>query len=200
MHVKLGHFNSLIWVADFATGEPVADANVSIYKDAVSLLSADKQVLSKGKKDQDGIVLLEGTEKLDSELKTFSWRCRKDSCERLFIKVEEKDQMALIPLDRYFEVNTYRASSYSSYSSQKKAFGHIYARGTTAQGVYRAGDIMQFKLYVRNQDNQTFIPPPRQGYQLEIIDPSGKSVHKNDKIELSEFGGFNGEYTIPKPL
>ena len=28
VHVKLGHFNSLVWVTDLATGKPVADAHV----------------------------------------------------------------------------------------------------------------------------------------------------------------------------
>ncbi|MGR9099754.1 MAG: MG2 domain-containing protein, partial [Gammaproteobacteria bacterium] len=198
LHVKLGHFNTLVWVTDLASGEPVADAKVSIYKDAVALLSPGKAVLSAGTTGPGGTVVLDGVEKLDPQLETFGWRCSRDDCERLFVKVEKNGQMALIPLNHDFEVDAYRASGYTVYARQQKEFGHIRSWGTTAQGVYRPGDTMQYKLYVRNQNNTAFVPPPRQGYRLEIIDPSGKTVHRVEKVELNEFGGFHGDYRIPE--
>lgn len=198
MHVKLGHFNTLVWVTDLATGEPVSEANVSVHVNALAELAHEKPAFVQATTDNEGIALLPGTDKLDPMLATFDWRCRKDSCYRLHVKVEKDGQIALLPLENAFEIDSYRASNYSVYASPQKQFGHIRAWGATAQGVYRAGDTMQFKLYVRNQDAKSFVPAPRQGYQLEIIAPTGKTVHTIDDLELSEFGAYHGEYKIPK--
>src|SRR5678809_884275 len=71
-------------------------------------------------------------------------------------------------------------------------------RGTTPQGVYRAGDTVQYKVYVRDQDNQRFIPAPRVGYRLQIIDPTDKVVHEVQEVSLSAFGAYHGEFTVPQ--
>ena len=198
LHVKFGHFNSLVWVTDFATGAAVADARVIIYKDALSSLSDNKPVLAEAKTDKEGIAVLSGGEKLDPELETFGWKCSDDDCPRLFVRVEKNGEMAVLPLNHHFEVNTYRASGYSVFSRQRKKYGHIHSWGTTAQGIYRAGDTIQYKFYVRNQDNRTFVEAPREGYTLEIIDPAGKAVDVVKDIELSEFGAFSAEYKVPE--
>ena len=59
----------------------------------------------------------------------------------------------------------------------RRRYGHIHTWGTTAQGVYKAGDTIQYKLYVRDQNNETFVPAPGEGYTLNVIDPTGKIVH-----------------------
>lgn len=198
VHVKIGHFNTLVWVTDFASGAPVPDANVSIYKDALTSLSMPQTLFAEGLTDASGIVLLKGTEQLDPKLDTFGWECYKDDCPRLLVRVEKQDGLAIVPLTNDFAVDSYRASGYSVFSNQQKQYGHMHGWGTTAQGVYRAGDTMQYKLYVRNQDNRHFVAPPRDGYLLEIIDPSGKTVHQVKDIHLSEFGAYSGEYKIPE--
>jgi len=45
IHAKIGHFNSIIWVTDMATGLPVSGAKVVIYKDKLTELSANKSLL-----------------------------------------------------------------------------------------------------------------------------------------------------------
>ncbi len=72
------------------------------------------------------------------------------------------------------------------------------AWGMTAQGIYRAGDTMQYKLYVRNQDNDGFIAPPDGKYSLEISDAAGKKVEEIKSLTLNDFGSFSGEYKIPE--
>ncbi len=198
VHVKLGHFNTLVWVTDFAGGQPVADAQVSIYRDAVANLSQPDKLLATANTDADGIAILAGSSDLDPELKTFSWSCFKDDCPRLMVRVDKQQDMALLPLSRHFEVNTYRASGYSVFSRQQTKYGHIHSWGMTAQGVYRAGDTLQYKFYVRNQDNRRFVVAPKGDYQLEIIDPAGKAIHTLPNIELSEFGAYSGEFKIPE--
>nr|NIP39385.1 large extracellular alpha-helical protein [Candidatus Dadabacteria bacterium]NIS09575.1 large extracellular alpha-helical protein [Candidatus Dadabacteria bacterium]NIV43084.1 large extracellular alpha-helical protein [Candidatus Dadabacteria bacterium]NIX16050.1 large extracellular alpha-helical protein [Candidatus Dadabacteria bacterium]NIY22752.1 large extracellular alpha-helical protein [Candidatus Dadabacteria bacterium] len=212
LQVKAGHFNTLVWVTDLKTGQPVAGAEVSVYKDILSELNSENKIPGSISTDENGIAILAGLKDIDPDLETFNWRCKKDkckpmtfnrdcsedNCERIFIRVDSEEGMALIPLIRRFEVNTYRVSNYTVGRSSKMEYGHIRTWGTTAQGVYRAGDTIQYKFYVRNQDGKIFMPPPKGKYLLKIIDPKGKAVHEVKDLTLSDFGSYSGEYKIPK--
>src|SRR5690606_28827524 len=78
------------------------------------------------------------------------------------------------------------------------AFGHLAAWGTTAQGVYRAGDTMSFKIYVRGQSNEEFVAAPRGPYTLEIVDPTGRPVHTVENVTLSAYGAYDGGFSLPE--
>jgi hypothetical protein len=41
VHVKIGHYNTLVWVTDFATGKPVEGARVSLYRSTYGALPQD---------------------------------------------------------------------------------------------------------------------------------------------------------------
>jgi uncharacterized protein YfaS (alpha-2-macroglobulin family) len=140
--------------------------------------------------------MLAGIREIDPDLKFI--QAYKMDAPRLFVKIEKADDLALVPLDRQFRVDTYRASRYSVYPSLRRRYGHIHTWGITAQGVYKAGDTVQYKLYVRDQNNETFVPAPREGYTLEVVDPSGKIVHTVSDISLSDFGAHDGEFTISR--
>ncbi|MDD2723228.1 MAG: alpha-2-macroglobulin family protein [Methylovulum sp.] len=197
VHYKLGHFNSLVWVTDMATGQPVADARVSLYQDAFTTLHTATDISAKASTDTSGVALLPGTDTLDPDL-SITTRYQ-DEASRYFLSVEKDDDMALLPIAQSFTIDTYRASgSVAVYPYKQMRYGHTHAWGTTAQGIYRAGDIIQYKIYVRNQDNNGFIPPPAGSYRLKIIDPMGKEVHERKDISLSAFGGTSGEFTVPK--
>jgi alpha-2-macroglobulin len=201
LHVKLGHFSSLVWVVDLATGRPVPDAAVSIYVDRLTRLTADGAKLAVAQTDASGVALLPGTRVLDPQLRLLAYGCGEthiDACARLFVRVDGRDGMALLPLEHRFEVNAFRASNYTVWSRGRPAFGHLHTWGTTAQGVYRAGDTMEFKVYVRDQDNEAYVPAPRGLYDLDIVDPTGRTVHTTTGITLSEFGAFDGTYAIPQ--
>jgi hypothetical protein len=158
VHVKLGHYNTLVWVTDFKTGQPVAGATVKIFRDTYTALPADPAVLTRAVTDAGGVALLAGTREIDPRLKVIY--AYKLSEPRLFVQVEKTDDLALVPLDYQFRVDTYRASRYSVSPQMRRRYGHIHTWGTTAQGVYRAGDTIQYKLYVRDQRIETFVPAP----------------------------------------
>lgn len=199
LHVKAGHYNTLVWVTDLATGQPVQNAKVRIYTDRINDLSAPATPLDTAQTDASGLASLKGNLDLDPELKLLNW-CREgyNACERLFVRIDKDGEMALMPLEPRFEINTYRASNNSIWPSSHKQYGHIHAWGTTAQGIYRAGNTIQYKFYVRNQDNDAYVPAPQEGYTLHIIDPTGKTVHEVKELTLSEFGSHSGEYTVPE--
>lgn len=196
VHLKLGHFNSLIWVTDLATGKPVIDAKVEIYSGRYSSLASPAKIIETTATDRHGIARLSGTLTLSPDLKLVdSWN-RDDP--RLFVRITGDHDMALLPLDRHFEADTWQASRETVYPASQDRYGHIHSWGTTAQGVYRAGDTLQFKLYLRDQNNEGFVAAPKAHYHLEIVDPQGNIVHRIENIELNKFGSYAGEYTVPK--
>jgi uncharacterized protein YfaS (alpha-2-macroglobulin family) len=196
VHAKVGHYNTLVWVTDLKTGQPVVAASVTIFYATYATLVPRPEILSQAVTDTDGVAILAGTRELDPKLKLiYAYQTAE---RRLFVKIEKADDLALVPLDQDFRVDTYRASRYTVSPSMRRRYGHIHAWGATAQGVYKAGDTIQYKLYVRDQSNETFVPAPREGYALEIIDPSGKIVDVVTDIKLSEFGAYHGEFTIKK--
>ena len=198
VHLKLGHFNSVAWVTDMASGAPVANAKVSLYEDAFTTLQAMKKPSAQATTDALGVALLPGTDTLDPDL-SMTMRKYQDSDTRYFLRVEKGDDIALLPVSYSYEIDSYRTSgSESVYPSNKERYGHMRAWGTTAQGIYRAGDTVQYKITVRNQDNDRFVPPPLKGYRLKIIDPMGKVIEDKKHITLSAFGGTSGEFTVPK--
>jgi uncharacterized protein YfaS (alpha-2-macroglobulin family) len=188
VHAKVGHFNSLVWVTSMTTGEPIRDANVSVFVDTLTKLSATPTNLAAAVTDHNGTAALPGLFSLDPKVQYVSqWD---DAKPRLFIHVTKGGEMALVPLSWDYQV--YDGEVYPSSQPQH---GHIHSWGTTAQGLYRLGDTIQFALWVRDQNNDRFIAAPREGYSLEVQDPTDKVVLRVPSLTLSEFGSFAGEFT-----
>jgi alpha-2-macroglobulin len=197
VHLKLGHFNTIAWVTDMATGAPVSGAKVSLYKDALTTLHVVNDVTASATTDDNGLAALPGTDTLDPDLSLT--QAYGDDKTRYFVRVDKGSDMALLPISQSYIIDSYRSTgSEAVYPTNRERYGHMRAWGTTAQGIYRAGDLVQYKIYVRDQSNDAFIPPPQKGYRLKIIDPTGKVVEDIKDVELSAFGGVSGEFTTPK--
>lgn len=195
VHVKLGHFESIAWVVDFSTGKPVSGVSISVFISTFKDLSSGKKSLVSAVTDENGIAVFAGTDQLDpDQVLLRSWQ---DDDLHLFAKASKGSDMALLPLVNDFEIGTWRISD-DVYARTREKDGHMMAWGMTAQGVYRAGDTMQYKLYVRGQDNESLVPPPNAQYKLEIRDPKDKVVQTIDNIKLNQFGSYAGEYALPK--
>lgn len=212
IHVKAGHYNTLVWVTDFSTGLPVPGVKVDVYKDAFNIgglveriiknFKQDNEigeVLTTGVTDSNGIAVLEGTEKIDPSLKLLNgyyWSWQESA--QLFVRASKKEDVAFLPLISQFNVEERGANDQYIGTYLERRYGHIHTWGTTAQGVYKAGDTVQYKFYVRDQDNKAFVPAPREHYTLKVADPMDKIVHEVKDITLSEFGAYDGEFTVPK--
>ena len=194
---KMGHFNTLVWVTSLKTGEPVEGAEVVIVKNVKSALKADAPVLAKAVTAKDGSAILPGNETLDPELAVERWPYEKDDATTFFVKVNKGGHMALLPIDSDFEIDTWRVSNSTVSSGMSPKYGHMKAWGTTAQGLYRAGDTLSYKIYVRNQDNDRSVLPPLKKYSLAVKDPMDQTVFERKDIELSKFGAFDGSLNIP---
>ena len=187
VHFKFGHFNSYAWVTDLSTGKPVADALVKLEVDNYSSIEPFGEQVGAVKTDADGVAILPGSQQIDPYLKHTNYYSTKH--DRVMLKVVKDDDFAVLPLDNY-----YRSWPQLSHRLADKG-SYRHAWGTTAQGVYKAGDTIQYKLWVRDQNNQHWVAAENEGYTLEITDPKGQRVEKIENLSLSKFGGFNGELT-----
>jgi len=196
IYTKLGHFESAVWVTDLATGEPVKDAQVTIYPGRLSHLQQPQDILAKVQTNENGIATLPGLSELDPDMSLI--RTYDDVQTRLFVRVDKGEDMALLPIMYEYEVSLWNVAT-DIYANMAEKYGHMKSWGMTAQGIYRAGDTMQYKIYVRDQDNKRFILPPKDAkYTLDLADPTGKSVDRIENISLTEFGTIAGEYKIPE--
>jgi uncharacterized protein YfaS (alpha-2-macroglobulin family) len=193
VHVKLGHFSSLAWVTQFDTGEPVKGAVVRIVADTLDDLKASTSsptegAPNEGLTDENGIAMLPGLATVDPTMMySYQWDRSKPV---LMVRVDQGGEIALVPASYDFKIYG------DVYPNEKPLFGHIHTWGSTAQGLYKAGDTIQYKLWVRDQNNNEFVPPPTSGYKLQILDPTDKVVHEVENVTLSDFGAYDGEYQI----
>jgi uncharacterized protein YfaS (alpha-2-macroglobulin family) len=199
LQAKLGHHNTLVWVTDFATGQPVEGANIAIYLDTYAPDYNLPESLATAVTDSQGQAWLPGTAILDPKLEHAYVYGDYQTESRFIIRCQQDQAIALLPLDSAFRVYfSNLVTDYRFYPDMQPKYGHIHTWGTTAQGVYKVGDTVQFKLLVRDQSNETLVAAPAAGYTLQIIDPMGKIVYEVKDFNLSEFGGYHGEFTIPK--
>ena len=184
VHIKLGHHNTTVWVTRLDNGEPVQDARVEIF------LHRQNTPATMGQTDKNGTAVLKGTVDIDPYLKTL----KNDFYDSFgVVRITHKDDTAIVPLTWEFS-----DSSYTYHSSNRIKYSHMRAWGTTSQGIYKAGDTIDFKIYVRDQDNRRFVLPNRSPYTLKAKDPTGKTVHEKDKLTLSEFGSYHGSFKVSK--
>ena len=191
VHAKLGHFSSLVWVSKFADAKPVEGARVTLYSGFLSDLHHLKRLPYRGVSDKDGLVHFVGTSEIDPQLNSLNWIGRKDK--RYFVKVEKDGDMALLPLEYNFKV--YNSNAYSSMQTYGQ---HAKAWGTTAQGVYKLGDEVSYKIYVRDQNNTGLITPNKYLYTLEVRDPLDKVIYTRSDIVLNKYGSLEGAFKVPK--
>ncbi len=191
IHAKMGHFNSLVWVTDFARGRIVKNAKVTLFKGTYNNLVEIAELSYSAKTDNKGLAALPGIAELDPGLSLLR-RYHRAEDPRYFIKVEKGGDSALIPLDHYFQARTSGVYPYVL-----RQGGHTHAWGTTPQGVYKLGDTIDYKIYVRNQSNRHWVLPGSGTYTLKVIDPQRKTVHERKEITLTEFGAMSGSFSVP---
>jgi hypothetical protein len=104
VHAKLRAYNTLVWVTALDTGLPVAKARIRLYRGDTRELTDGRHVLAEGLTDRDGIALLAGRNVLEQRAAPLS------PTEDFLLRVDAGGDMALLPLDASFTIDTYRAS------------------------------------------------------------------------------------------
>lgn len=193
---KAGHQASLVWVTDLSTGKPVAGAKIRLaIQDEISVrlanpfLSAETNI--------DGIAKISGY---------VNWPAL-GHLQNYTVEVIKGDDIAVLPLNYSFSAvmgggyYVYSGHYYEDESGEVSNYGrhkwnYVKSWGATAQGVYKPGEKVQFKFYVRNQSNRHFVPAPKEKYSLTVIDPKGDEVFKKEDITLNKFGSFFSEFRL----
>jgi uncharacterized protein YfaS (alpha-2-macroglobulin family) len=198
VHTKFGHQNTMVWVTDMKTGQPVPGARVFIYQALPAEALSAREPLSDATTDATGVAMLAGQSTLNPLLETGRWEdlWRPNASPTFFVSVEKGEDLALAPLSSDFWVSPESANGGWVPTYSRTRYGHVRAWGTTAQGVYRLGDTVQYKLYVRDQNNEKFVPAPDRTYVLKVYDPMDKVVHEIQDLALNDFGAHHGEFRV----
>ncbi len=196
VHVKLGHQNTLVWITDLATGQPVEGAVVSAYRARGRYLDVPEKLAARGVSDASGLALLPGSAVVDPELDRTGYFDADES--QLWFRVERRGSLALVPAIYDFEVDARGPNNSWIPSTRRRQFGHMTSWGATAQGVYRPGSLVQWKIWLRDQSNLTLVAPRDVKYDLRILDPKGDEAFSRRDIALDAFGSFAGDWSVPE--
>lgn len=182
VHAKMGAFSSLVWVTDLASGQPVAGAEVRLVRGGVFQPDAGKrEELAKVVSNGQGLASLPGLRGVLAGVDANAPEERRV----LHILVSKGRDLALLP------VSTGDFHEYAD--DDADFFGDLRVWGTTAQGVYKPGAEVQYKLYVRAMGSFGVAVPEQKTFTLEIRDPADTVVEAKD-IELSAFGSYAGVF------
>ena len=116
VHLKLGHHNSLVWITDLRTGQPVAGVRVEFLKstfkafDAVGDARAD--TMADAITGEDGIAMLPGTAILDPPLQLVNANGKDEP--NLFLRCGKDDDMAVLPVRFDYQVSAEGANRAAS--------------------------------------------------------------------------------------
>ncbi len=188
VHAKLGNSNTLVWVTQLSDGAPVAGADVAV------LGGFGDDVRASARTDADGIAMLPGSAELDPELEQ-AWKSGPDA---MMVRVSRGDDFALLPLEYDFQVDVWRSSREQISAWRRQRHAHLRSWGATAQGVYRAGDTVQYKIYVRDDAGKSLAPAPGSSYTLQVYDPAGTVVQRREKLALNAYGAIDGSFVLAK--
>jgi uncharacterized protein YfaS (alpha-2-macroglobulin family) len=195
VHFKEGHFNSVIWVKDLATGKPVEGAQITLMKSTLAMIAEPHQETKLGLTGKDGRGELPGFSEYDPDLKHREYS---ENEEKWMLVIKKGSDIAILPLSYDFTAWAHWSSGEGSYTLSRPKHGHVRVWGTSPQGVYRGGDTIDYKIYVRDQDQNRFIQPLPGPYTLSVFDPTGKEVFKQKGIKLNDFGSFSGSFKTTK--
>ncbi len=176
------HQADLYYVADAASGKPIAKANVEFVGFRYPYVDDKQRSLPvqfaniSEKTDENGLLIIEPG-RLDQEMQ---W---------MAIARTEDGRLAYLGFQNIW----FQESSVDRYD-ESKAFL------VTDRPVYRPGQKMSFQTWLRRadylSDEGRSCPKEGEKFSVEIRDPKGEIVHEA-KHAVDRYGSFNGEITIP---
>ena len=196
VQARIGHTSSIAWVTDLETGEVVPNATVSLVETKDSVGS----ILARTSTSKQGIASLPGRASFSAETRKRRFRttskpikdapCRTPFRSEHALWIDGPEGRSVLPLNSTFLTSGgYSSSSTGTYLS---VWGH------TAQGLYRPGQRVQYKIYVREQSDKGLKEVENRRFRLVVTKGYDKLIYHENAIELNEFGSFHGELTIPR--
>ena len=192
VYLKLGTTNTLVWVVDLQTGEPIADANVEFYLGNPRKLGENSESIFSGTTDTSGLVSLPGYESFDPNWNRteydFSDECQEArDCPMYLLRVEGQAGIALLPLDYDYKLTgSLRPDS---------IYENLDHWATTSQNLYLPNDTVHIKGFVRTRRNEVRVIPDQGHYGLCITGPRGRTFELTP-ISLNEFGSYHASIKL----
>ena len=197
VQARIGHASSIVWVTDLQTGRVVPNASVLLLQSK----DFDSSILVGANTNKQGVASFPGSSLFSAvvHMKTFQTPAgpfKDTDCQIPFhsghaLWIDGPDGSSVLPLDRSF-------SNSGGYSNSQQDT-HLSVWGHTAQGMYRPGQTVQYKIYVREQTDKGLRIGEDRRYRLVVTKGYGDLVYHENGIELNEFGSFHGEFPVTKP-
>jgi alpha-2-macroglobulin len=194
VHLKLGHHNSLVWITDMQTGNPVPGVTVEVLQNTFEGFSRQDKALAASVTGGDGVAEMAGTTEVDPTLEHVWADGREKPC--LFLRCRKDGDMAVLPIRYEYQVASEGANREYIPDWLRPLYGHIRVWGATAQGIYKAGDTVQYKIYVRDQDNLRFTRPPGAGAREATA--AGQTAAAGPSVSTSAAGSRSGTPPAPR--
>ncbi len=199
---KQGIFDTHVWVLDLVSGEPVEGAEVHLYTTLRHDFSMPSNGVFTATTNEGGVAELPGHSEFNPLLKLndrgYLSYCYTEPCHSVSVRVEGPHGIAILPLTRDFFI--YPSSSADSdwiTWGRRNIYGYLQMWGTTAQGIYRRGDTVEYKGYVRDKTNESLKEAPTGPYQLTVTGPTQNVIHEVSDLYLNDFGAFDGTISLP---
>ena len=209
--VRSGRNKSIVWVVNWDDGKPIKNAQVALFSDRLSNLCNIPEPIYEGKTNAFGLFEIPGDlfsrgheENPESESICFKG-IGDDSCDSYSVLVKSKNGIAMLPLNWDTEFEGLSDLGLGVYPSRTaRQFDDLLVWGMTSQGAYKPGEVVKYKVYVRQVSEGDLLTKVKHPYTLRVvglseswrIDPNNVIYERSD-IELDEFGSFDGTFEIP---
>ena len=189
--LKLGAANSLAWVVDFQTGEPVPAAEVEFYQSTATEFSTVQTPIWTGVTDADGLALLPGFEVIDPHWDqvdhSMAQECDDErECTAYFLRVQSNDELATLPLVDHYQLRG---------SSRVDFYADLDHWATTPQKLYQPGDVVHIKGFVRQEYHEQRTIPSKGVFALCVQGPKERT-YEIGGITLNEFGAYHASFKL----
>jgi uncharacterized protein YfaS (alpha-2-macroglobulin family) len=183
-HFKLGRESSLVWVTRLDNGKPVASARVAVR-------DCSGHVYWQGRSDPSGIARVEAELPDREGLPSCSWR--RDERREYFVTVRVGDDMAFAFSDWGEGISPWRFNvPTASYN------GPYVAHAVLDRALFRAGETVSMKLFVRKQTGTGFATVPRDALGDTLtITHQGSEREYTTTVKWSATSG-EASFVIPK--
>lgn len=196
IQARVGLTSSIAWVTDLDTGKVVENASVSLVETKEGVGS----VLLETFTNEKGIASLPGRASFipstrEKELPVTPRALKDTDCQTPFqsehsLWVDGPKGRAILPLSGHF--------STGGHYSHNRQDPHLSVWGHTAQGLYRPGQEVEYKIYVREQSDKGLRIGKDRRFRLVVTEGYGEVIYHERDIALSEFGSFHGNLKVPE--
>ncbi len=182
LSLKYGYEDGLVWVTSLKTGQPLANA-------AVTLWDMKGNRLFSGQSDSQGLLKLPGLNQLKpaKENENSTW-----GYPPIIVTAEHEGQMAVVTSFARYSLR-YAADNYTNYSLNPRDNWNMHA--ITQLPLYTPGSKVNFVVYVRGYENREMRAVELNNVTVKIYDPTGKEVH-SENGSLNAFGSLAGQFTL----